>query len=361
MKNKHIAIFIPTLAGGGAEKAMLSLAEGLLSRGYMVDLLIKQKYGALISDIPDSLNVINFNVPVMRNTLRPLRQYIKKKKPDVLISALNLSNLVAILGTRMLKRKPRVIITVHGLISREEVIYQKLLDRVLFGFFFPQADRIVGVSEVCVQDMISYLHLPESKVKVIYNPILDAEFDLKVDQPFRIDRLLEENKKIILNIGRLEPVKDHYTLLQAFKLIRNNFDARLIILGEGPLEGQIRDWVKKMDLIDQVLLPGYVQNLPPIFSKADLLVNASLRESFSNVIVEAMACGCPIVSTACGGPEEILDYGNFGHLVPIGDAQSMAIAIEKVFNGEQRLPPQGWLEQFRKDVNVEKYIDLIEA
>ncbi len=360
MKSKRIAIFMPTLAGGGAESAMLVLAEGLISRGYTVDLLLKQESGALIDKIPDALNLINFDVPLMRHTLKPLRAYLKHAQPDAIISALNLSNVVSILATRLLKKKPQVIITVHGLISQEAAIYHKLVYRSLFGLTFPHADAIVAVSQVCAQDLIDYLHPPESKVQVIYNPVIDAELYKRADQSVQYEWLPEGEEKTILNIGRLEPVKDHLTLLKAFKKIREKYDARLIILGEGSLKPQIKVWVDEMNLTPHVLMPGFIHNPLPLLKKADVLVNASLRESFSMIIIEAMACACPVVSTACGGPEEILDHGRYGHLVPVGDAQGMAVAIENVFEGDRRLAPPEWLAQFHKDVNVEKYIDLIE-
>jgi len=360
MKTKRIAIFMPTLAGGGAESAMVALAEGLVARGYQVDLLLKQKSGALVEKIPPDLTLINFDVPLMRHTLKPLRAYLKRVQPDVIISALNLSNVISILATRFLKKKPQAILTIHGLLSQEEVIYHKLIDRALFSLTFRYANTVVAVSQACAQDLIKYLHYPGSKVKVIYNPVIDAALYRQGEQPAIYDWLPDEETKTILNIGRLEPVKDHRTLLAAFKKVREKYDARLIILGDGSCKDEISRWVEAMKLPESVYQPGFVHNPVPLLKNADVLVNASQRESFSMIIVEAMACRCPVVSTACGGPEEILAGGKFGHLVPIGDAQAMADAIVQVFQGDQRLAPPEWLQQFNKEVNIEKYIDLIE-
>lgn len=360
MDNKRIAIFIPTLEGGGAESTMVILAQGLQTRGCTVDLILKQRRGELSQNIPESINVIDFNVSIMRYTLKKLVEYEKNYHPDAIISALELPNMTSILASKAVRGCPRVIISIHGLISKQKPIYNQWFDRLLFSATYPFADDIVTVSQTCAQDAIQYLHLPKSKVKVIYNPIISEGLYQRAEEPILHAWFGAKSKKTILSIGRLESVKDHKTLLKAFKLVREREEAQLVILGEGTLKAEIQQVVNKIGLSEEVLMPGFISNPYPIIANADVLVISSLHEALPNVLVEALACQCPVVSTACGGPEEILGYGKYGHLVPIGDHEAMAAAIVKVLKGDKRLATPEWLEQFSVDRNIDAYLNLFE-
>ena len=356
---KRIAIFIPTFAGGGAESAMVILAQELSRRGFLVDLILKKAQGELLVKVPPEVNIINFDVPAMRHTITKLVRYINQKQPDTIISALELPNVVSILARILAKSKPQIIISIHGIISKQNPIYHKSLDRVIFKLLYPRADHIVAVSNICAQDAVKYLHLPHSKINVNYNPVIDEGFYIRSKELNLFSFPEKQNYKKILSIGRLEKVKDHQTLLLAFKEIQKKYYTKLIILGEGTYRKEISKWVNEMGLENDVIMPGFVQNPLPIMRESDVLVNASKHESFSIVIVEALACHCPVVSTACGGPEEILANGKYGHLVPIGDHIAMAETIEKVFKGDLRLADTEWLNQFSVESNTQKYVQLI--
>lgn len=356
---KRIAIFIPTLAGGGAESAMVILAQELSRRGFLVDLILKKAQGELLAKVPPEVNIINFDVPAMRHTLTKLVRYINQKQPDTIISALELPNVVSVLARILAKSKPKIIISIHGIISKQNPIYHKSLDKVIFKLIYPRADHIVAVSNICAQDAVKYLHLPHSRINVIYNPVIDEGFYKRSKELNHFSITEKQNYKKILSIGRLEKVKDHQTLLVAFKEIQKKYYAKIIILGEGTYRKEISKRVNEMGLENDVIMPGFIDNPLPIIEEADVLVNTSKHESFSIVIVEALACHCPVVSTACGGPEEILANGKFGHLVPIGDHKAIADAIEKVFKGDLRLANPEWLDQFSIETSVQKYINLL--
>lgn len=356
---KRIAIFIPTFAGGGAESAMVILAQELSRRGFLVDLILKKAQGELLAKVPSEVNIINFDVPAMRHTLTKLVRYINQKQPDTIISALELPNVVSVLARILAKSKPKIIISIHGIISKQNPIYHKSLDKVIFKLIYPRADHIVSVSNSCAQDAVQYLNLPQSKISVIYNPVINNEFFKKSREQQKFLYQETRNFKKILSIGRLEDVKDHQSLLLAFKEIQKKYFSKLIILGEGSAREKISQCLDEMSLGNDVIMPGFIDNPLPIIKEADVLVNASKHESFSIVIVEALACHCPVVSTACGGPEEILANGKFGHLVPIGDHKAIADAIEKVFKGDLRLANPEWLDQFSIETSVQKYINLL--
>ncbi|NPV56434.1 MAG: glycosyltransferase [Anaerolineae bacterium] len=360
MDSDKIAIFIPTLEGGGTEATMLGLAGGLVERGYDVDLLLKQKQGKLGDAIPAGIRVVDFNVPAMRHTFPKLIAYLDHAKPKAVVSALELPNITTILARRFAVHKPRLIISIRGLLSKQRPIYSRRVDRMLERMFYPRADDIVCVSRACAADAIRHARLPESKVSVIYNPIIDVDIYRKMNEPLSQPWLQDPHKTTIVAVGRLEPVKDHQTLLKAFKRVREERDAQLVILGEGSLQGALTAQAAELGIEKDLILPGFVANPFNILARANLSVLSSLREALPGVLIQAMACQCPVVSTACGGAEEVLADGKYGHLVPVGDDAAMAVAMRKVLDGDRRLAPEAWLAQFHKDRVIAQYQDLIE-
>jgi glycosyltransferase involved in cell wall biosynthesis len=159
---------------------------------------------------------------------------------------------------------------------------------------------------------------------------------------------------VILGVGRLTPAKDFPTLLRAFARVRQVRAVRLVILGEGELRGTLEALVRDLGLEDSVSLPGFVQNPYAYMARAKLFVLSSAWEGFGSALVEAMACGLPVVSTDCGGPSEILEGGMYGRLVPVGDPQALAEAILTALVE----PPQADLLRARaEDFSVEKIAD----
>ena len=359
-QNARVAIFIPTLAGGGAETSMLTLAKGLAERGYQVDLLLKQKKGELVDAVSESVRIIDFNVPTMRYTLPKMIAYRREYQPKAIISALELPNMINVLAKMAVKGTTRTIISMRGMISHQKPVYHKKIDRFLQSRLYPQADIVVCVSHANARDAMKYLGLSASKVKVIYNPVINNQL-YNTNIPASFDWISDPHKKIILAVGRLEAVKDHKTLLKAFHLVRKNCPSRLIILGEGSLRNELLQTAVALGISEDLILPGFIPRPFPIISRSDVLVMSSLYEGLPGVIIQALACGCPVVSTAIGGSSEILNGGKYGHLISVGDSQAMAQAILNVLNGDRRLAPPEWLSQFEVDKNIDQYVNLIET
>jgi glycosyltransferase involved in cell wall biosynthesis len=163
-------------------------------------------------------------------------------------------------------------------------------------------------------------------------------------------------------VGRLNEQKDFPTLIRAFKIVyEKSKNARLIILGEGSEREHLMHLIKELGLVDIVSLPGFLQNPFSYMHRSQVFVLPSIHEGFGNVLVEAMACGCPVVSTDCpSGPREILNNGEYGHLVPVGDAAAMAAAILDVLDGHGKAVPAAWLEQFSPEIIARQYIEIFQ-
>ena len=166
---------------------------------------------------------------------------------------------------------------------------------------------------------------------------------------------------MILAVGRLSDAKDFPTLLKAIVRMNEKRKVKCIILGEGELREKLQGMIEQLSLSGTVDLHGFVGNPYAYLAKADLFVLSSRREGFPNVLVEAMACGTPVVATDCpSGPAEILENGKYGPLVPVGDAQALADAMLRTL--DDHLPAETLIaraEEFSVEKIADQYIDLL--
>ena len=198
-------------------------------------------------------------------------------------------------------------------------------------------------------------------IEVIFNPIINERIIQRANEPNNHPWFNPKTVPVIIAIGRLSEQKNFSLLLQSFAKVLESTKARLIIFGEGPLRSDLENLVKELNLQDAVLLPGVVANPYNYLNNADLFVLSSNYEGLPNALVEALACGCPVVSTDCqSGPREILDDGKYGILVEPSDVNGLARAILQSLNSENKLIPSTWLEQFTEDIIVNKYLKLLE-
>ena len=205
------------------------------------------------------------------------------------------------------------------------------------------ADRIHAISEGVAGKIKQLFPTIKNKITIMHNPLISNIESLslaKVEHPWLISRQNDSKvpaehisgSKIVLGVGYLGIQKNFSVLIQALAVVRQNYDARLIILGDGYRRRALEEIACSLDIEHAVSLPGWVPNPYAYMSKADVFVLSSKYEGFGNVVLEALACGCPVVSTDCPyGPSEILERGRWGRLVPVGDHIAMANAISASF------------------------------
>jgi glycosyltransferase involved in cell wall biosynthesis len=196
----------------------------------------------------------------------------------------------------------------------------------------PKAHARVAVSCAATEDLARLSRLPRSFFDVIYNP-QDVPREISETPP--IDGLWGGAGRRILAVGSMRPVKNFQLLLTAFARISDK-DARLVILGEGQLRADLERKARDLDIAHRVVMPGFFSDPWPFYASADLFVLSSDYEGFGNVLVEALASGLRIVSTDCSGGAEILGNGRFGRVVPCGDADALALAIDETLEEEPR-------------------------
>ncbi len=329
--NKRLAFFLPSLAGGGAERVCLNLAAGFLERGMQVDFALARAAGPLLASVPADAGVTDLSSGRTLSATLPLAAYLRRTAPFALISAPAHANLVAIWARLLAHVDTRVIATVHNTASQTVRNSRKLQERLypfLLRLFQPAAYAIVAVSAGAADDLARLAGIPRRRLAVIHNPVVSARIDGLKSATVSHPWFAAGGPAVILAAGRLTAQKDYPTLLRAFSILRRQRPCRLVILGEGELRGGLQALAASLGIAADVDLPGFVDNPYAFMSRCGVFVLSSAWEGFGNVLVEAMACGSQVVSTDCpSGPAEILENGRYGRLVPVGDAQALAGAM----------------------------------
>jgi glycosyltransferase involved in cell wall biosynthesis len=365
-----ITIFLMDLSGGGAEKAMLYLANGFSQKGYKVDLVLVQAIGPYLEQIASEVNVVNLKASRLFFSLPKLISYLKSERPTVLLTALEDTNLIALWARLFANVPTRIILSIHNHISlfaQNATRWKHKLTPFLAYLFYPWASEMVAVSKGVAEDLAHITSVPLDKIKVIYNPIITSEFleqSLKpIDHPW-FSQKQKSQIPIILGVGRLEQQKNFDTLIRAFAKVKAHypFPVRLVILGEGSLRISLEKLTHTLGLSDSIALLGFVDNPYAYMTQASVFVLSSVFEGFGNVLCEAIAAGTPVVSTDCkSGPAEILDGGKYGKLVAVGDVDSMAEAILQTLKhppDTERLRQRG--NQFSVNRAVAEYLQVLQ-
>lgn len=359
---KRIAFYMPSLAGGGAQRVFLHLARGFAERGYEVHLVLARAQGPYLPQVPPSVRMIDLGASRVLASLPGLVRYLRDEQPYALLSALDHANAVAVCARKVARVPTRVIVTVHSTPSQVVANARTLRMRLMplwTRFFYRWADRVVAVSQGVAHELVHYVGVSPEKVKVIYNPIVTPELFEKAEEPLDHPWFRDSEPPVILGVGRLTKPKDFPTLIRAFALVRQQRPVRLMILGEGEERPELERLIRELGLEEDVALPGFVQNPYPYMKRAAVFVLSSRWEGLPTVLVEAMAIGTPVVATDCpSGPREILQDRQWGCLAPVGDSASLAECILYTLNHPRRVP-ETILERFLLQAVLEEYHSLV--
>jgi glycosyltransferase involved in cell wall biosynthesis len=276
--------------------------------------------------------------------LRSLRRYVEQHRPDVILSAMPYNNIVAIWAKQTSRCPVPVVISeriTQSTYCAAADNHRKWRWRYLPALLrriYPGADAVVTVSRQVADDLSDQIGLVHPRIVTVYNPVVDDTLRSKAAQaldhrwfarhrePDQATR--SDGVPVILGVGRLTEQKDFATLLRAFARVRARREAHLVILGEGRLRQDLTALARELGIDADVEMPGFVENPLQYMARSSLLVLSSEYEGLPGVLIQAMACGCPVISTRCpGGSAEILADGKYGELVAVGDAEAMAEAI----------------------------------
>lgn len=340
---KNISIVIPDLAGGGAQRAAAKLSC-VLSEGNHVKIVLFQdrkveyEYGGELVQLESPLSRKHSTLPQLFLRIRKLGQFKRSHHIFASISFKEGASLVNILS----KKQDRVIVSVRTAHYVEKYsLRERLRLRLIYGLY-NRADKIVTVSKLLEKEMVTKYGISKDKIEVIYNHYDVEKIRELARAPIEPELTSLFNGPVLITAGRLVFQKGHWYLIRAFsEVLKEVPNAKLVILGKGELEEDLRTLIRDLDLQESVHLLGYRNNPFAYISRSSGFVMPSLYEGFPNALCEAMACGVPVISADCkSGPREILspltpfdlvtqkvDYAPYGILTPPFDGETYS-AIE---------------------------------
>ena len=326
-----IGIFLSFSGQGGVERMMLNLAEGLSSMDCSVDLITVKTASAYLNSPLEGIKLVNLGVSHTFGGVMPLVRYLRQHRPAALLAAKDRANIVAVLANAISRTRTRLILrmgtTVSAALEGKRPLKEKLW-YTRMRLFYPHANAVVAVSKGVAADLMRNAGLTPSLIHVIPNPVITPKLLNLAEETLNHPWFKDGAPPVILGVGRLTKQKDFPTLIKAFAKVRESFQCRLVILGEGQDRPKLEALITDLGIRSDTFLPGFVHNPYPYFKRASLFVLSSVWEGSPNVLTEALALGTPVVSTDCpSGPKEILQGGRFGPLVRVGDAEALSEAI----------------------------------
>lgn len=356
----RIALFVPELECGGAQRVFLQLAREFLARGHRVDLVLSQARGGLMGEIPFGVRLVNLGAKQwgfglaglgLSSVLR-LRAYLRREVPDALMSTLTGANLVAVVARGWAGVSTRLVLReAVSLRNRPGVLWRWMMRRA-----YPKADAVVTLSPVMRREAMELLGLNGQRVFCIPNPV-DGETLRTLSQvPIEDPWFGSEGSSFVLSVGRLTPQKDYETLIRAFAGLVERSGMRLVILGEGPERPELEILVKQLGLQGHVHMPGHEANPWRWMRRARLFVLSSRWEGNPNALLEAISLGLPVVSTEYDESARET-VGDRGRVVPVGGVKQMSSAIAEVL--ESPLPVAAYGGAASVGEAASRYLDIL--
>jgi glycosyltransferase involved in cell wall biosynthesis len=338
LTNRQCQLAMVTLAfeGGGPERDTVLLCNALAAKGIRVAILVLRDQGPLRSMLDPAVRVVVVSERRIRYAIPGLRRLIRTLAPAVVagsgIPSLNLATLLAV-RTLPRGRRPKLILreaAVPSMALHDPSRSNRLAYRIL-RFLYRQADRIITHTDEAARDLVQNFSIPEAMISVMrLNAVITGSLIMRLAQ---WDAEAGRERDLIVCVGRLSREKDHRTLLRAMTLMPPKRPWRLAIIGDGPERAALEAFARSHNLADRTVFTGYVVDPIAWMMRASVVVLSSLYEGLPCVIMEALACGTPVVATDCPyGPRAILQGGRYGTLIPVGDAGAMAAAIEAVLD-----------------------------
>ena len=374
----HVGVVLPNLDGGGAERAMLTLAASLIGRGHRIDLVLMRLKGRYKTTIPDGIRLYHqrlgrpdralaahcrergIDLRMLASgplgTLRAWRllqrrfpeievrlsharaahgvaRYLREARPRLLLSALPFANDASALGVTLAGHSVPLVVSLRNNVGTSYGERRKSAARVLT----PVADAVVAVSKGVAADAVETLGLDERSVHAIYNPKPLADIRRLAEEEAAHPWFADSAPPVILTALKEGPQKDPATLVAAFRHVRDELPVRLAILGNlsDGYRAETTALAASFAVEKDVAFLGFDENPFRYMRRAGLFALSSRYEGLPNVLIEAMACGTPVVSTdAPYGPAEILEGGRWGRLTPVGDAPALAAAMVDTLKGK---------------------------
>lgn len=338
-----IVLFGDFRATGGVERSFANVIPEWIRAGQRVEILGYREAECFYpEELDDSVRFVHTGTSGKLSTVFAVWRFIRRKRPAVVVATGHISNLILSL-TAMLPCPDGtgLFLNVQNdfVASGKDKTGRKRARKLRqIGRWYRLADRLLVTSRGLHDNLVAATGLKPEMVRVIYSGVITDSVHVRAREPVDHPWLQPERTvPVILGAGRLKEQKDFRTLVRAFARLRASRAARLILIGEGEDRGELESLVNELGLTDHVDMPGFTPNPYAWIARADVFALSSRWEGFGNVVAEALALNVPVVSTSCpSGPAEILGEGEYGRLVPVGDAEAMALALAETLDQGNR-------------------------
>ena len=358
-----LAVFLPSLAGGGAERVMLDLIAAALEHGRSVDLVLASRHGAFHDEVPEGATVIDLHRTRTVTALPGLVAYLRRRRPRALLATLEHANAVALMAGRLAHATP-VSVREANTVSRDLVggPPRSRAVRWLMRRLYRRAHAVIAVSQGVADDLVCTLPLPAERVRVIPNPVITARLERLAREPLDHAWFAPGEPPVVLGVGRLTTQKGFDALIEAFARARERLACRLILLGEGDERGALERLAAARGVAQEVAMPGFVDNPFPYMARAGAFVLSSRWEGLPNVLIQALALGAPAVATDCpSGPAEVLAGSERAFLVPVDDASALAEGITTALEAGRGRQGDAWRERYMVAPITRRYLEAVGA
>ena len=359
-----VALFMPSLAGGGAEGVFIRLSELLHREGIAVDLVVASAVGEYAAQIPAGVSVVNLDKGKPSRAVPALVSYLKQNTPETLLSTLTHANLAAIMAS-LLARVPTRCVVREAASPIDDLIHDthsdRFLKKLLVPFLYNRTHRILAPSHGVAEGIAMTYGIAPEKISVIYNPVDPAEIKKRCTAPPEIDGVMDRKIPTLVAVGRLCYQKGYDLLLNAAARLKSEGrDFRIVILGEGELRSELELLRDKLGLTRQILMPGFVTNPHAFIARSSGYISASRWEGLSNILIEAMCCGVPVAASSCRhGQAEILEDGKQGLLFASDNIDQLSQAMVALLEERVSPPDESTLSRFSPASISQQYQQLL--
>lgn len=354
MSRRKILLYLPALLGGGAERVFALLASEFARRGDTVIFAVDHMAQENAAFIDERVRLEVLSGGHLHATLA-LARLLRREKADVSLSGIGVANLKHMIAATLAGRLRHVILSFHAFFVTENTGKLTALGNWLTPLFTRIAPRSVAVSDGLMHYLVKTRGACAKRLRRIYNPVISARGEALPDAA-----ALAARDPVVLYLGRFHPDKDVDTLLHAFAQVRTA-GAKLVLAGDSAERAHYEAMARNLGLAEKVTFAGYLNDPAGVLGNARAFVCSSRRESFGNVVAEALAYGLPVVTTDSAGPREIVDHGRLGTIVPVGDAPAMARAIEDALaNPGDPAPRIARAQEFSAEIAADHYCALFD-
>lgn len=333
---RKICFVLPSLAGGGAERAAVHILNHLDAELWDRSMYLFRREGPYLDDVSPAVRIVGGTSDSRLGRWRSLRRFTREARPDVVVSFL--SYFTVLTAVKSARTAARVVFNqqtpMSAFLTDDDYQWRRPWHRRLFALVtragYAAADLIVATSQGVADDLVSAFGVARSHLRVVPNPVdLDA-VRASASEAIDPEHATAWRRPVIVAAGRLADAKNYPLLIDALALLRERVPARLFILGRGDQADALRARISAHGLDTAVVFCGFQKNPWKYIARADVFALTSRYEGFGNVLVEAMACGVPVVATRSSGTADIVRDGVDGLLVDRHEPEAVAAALERV-------------------------------